>query len=125
MEYQAIQNPEKLLNENFLNSIIWVPCIADYLLGTITPLFTVNNFDFSLPSLQLKKKRQTKNLKSLIWTKEEDALLIDLVKTCGTKQWSNIGRVISSAHGSQFAIKGKYCRERWYNYLNPDINKGD
>ncbi|KAI3444593.1 hypothetical protein Pfo_001258 [Paulownia fortunei] len=57
------------------------------------------------------------------WNKEEDNLLIELVGKQGMmvgeqgkKKWSEIavnlpGRI------------GKQCRERWFNHLNPEINK--
>jgi hypothetical protein len=52
------------------------------------------------------------------WTAEEDAKVIELVKTYGQKKWSMIARELKGRLGKQ-------CRERWYNHLNPDINKGE
>ena len=52
------------------------------------------------------------------WTAEEDAKVIQLVKTHGQKKWSMIARELKGRLGKQ-------CRERWYNHLNPNINKGE
>jgi hypothetical protein len=52
------------------------------------------------------------------WTSEEDALVVKLVKIHGNKKWSFIARQLKGRLGKQ-------CRERWYNHLNPDINKGE
>lgn len=50
------------------------------------------------------------------WTKEEDEMVVDLVSRYGVKSWSFIARQLKGRLGKQ-------CRERWYNHLNPDINK--
>jgi hypothetical protein len=50
------------------------------------------------------------------WTKEEDELVCKYVELYGTKQWARIALVLPGR-------KGKQCRERWHNHLNPDINK--
>ena len=52
------------------------------------------------------------------WTPEEDAKVIRLVQLHGNKKWSFIARQLKGRLGKQ-------CRERWYNHLNPDINKGE
>jgi hypothetical protein len=52
------------------------------------------------------------------WTTEEDAKVIALVKKFGQKKWSFIAGELKGRLGNQ-------CRERWYNHLNPDINKGE
>lgn len=41
-----------------------------------------------------------------------------MVQVHGTKKWSFIARQLNGRLGKQ-------CRERWYNHLNPDINKGE
>eukprot|EP00604_Paraphysomonas_vestita_P003115 CAMPEP_0174820820 /NCGR_PEP_ID=MMETSP1107-20130205/4872_1 /TAXON_ID=36770 /ORGANISM="Paraphysomonas vestita, Strain GFlagA" /LENGTH=157 /DNA_ID=CAMNT_0016036859 /DNA_START=54 /DNA_END=524 /DNA_ORIENTATION=- len=50
------------------------------------------------------------------WTKEEDDKVIELVGKYGVKSWSFIARQLQGRLGKQ-------CRERWYNHLNPEINK--
>jgi hypothetical protein len=52
------------------------------------------------------------------WTPEEDETVINLVKIHGTKKWSLIARQLNGRLGKQ-------CRERWYNHLDPSINKGE
>jgi hypothetical protein len=52
------------------------------------------------------------------WTPEEDAKVIRLVRLHGNKKWSFIARQLKGRLGKQ-------CRERWYNHLNPDINKAE
>lgn len=52
------------------------------------------------------------------WTVEEDGKVVELVKKYGQKKWSSIARELKGRLGKQ-------CRERWYNHLNPDINKGE
>lgn len=52
------------------------------------------------------------------WTPEEDGKVVDLVKKYGQKKWSLIARELKGRLGKQ-------CRERWYNHLNPNINKGE
>jgi len=50
------------------------------------------------------------------WTPEEDETVIRLVEVHGTKKWSHIARQLNGRLGKQ-------CRERWYNHLDPNINK--
>jgi len=52
------------------------------------------------------------------WTAEEDAKVVELVERYGQKKWSLIAKELKGRLGKQ-------CRERWYNHLNPDINKGE
>eukprot|EP00035_Acanthoeca_spectabilis_P000235 m.72041 g.72041 ORF g.72041 m.72041 type:complete len:313 (-) comp10091_c0_seq3:2437-3375(-) len=51
------------------------------------------------------------------WTKEEDDLVVELVKKYGAKRWSLIA-------GHLKGRIGKQCRERWHNHLHPGIKKG-
>nr|XP_002119476.1 myb-related protein B-like [Ciona intestinalis] len=50
------------------------------------------------------------------WTKDEDELVVELVKKYGPKKWSLISKHLKGRIGKQ-------CRERWHNHLNPDIKK--
>ncbi|KAL7564535.1 hypothetical protein ACA910_017689 [Epithemia clementina (nom. ined.)] len=52
------------------------------------------------------------------WTPEEDSTVVHLVEVHGTKKWSLIARQLNGRLGKQ-------CRERWYNHLDPSINKGE
>uniref|UniRef100_A0A804I5E4 Uncharacterized protein n=1 Tax=Musa acuminata subsp. malaccensis TaxID=214687 RepID=A0A804I5E4_MUSAM len=50
------------------------------------------------------------------WSKEEDEIIIEMVKKFGPKKWSTIAQALPGRIGKQ-------CRERWHNHLNPSINK--
>ena len=52
------------------------------------------------------------------WTAEEDGRLVELVERHGVKRWSFLAKELDSGR------LGKQCRERWYNHLDPAINKG-
>lgn len=50
------------------------------------------------------------------WKASEDALLLKLVKEIGLKKWAAIAAKLPGRIGKQ-------CRERWYNHLDPSINR--
>ncbi|KAL9227299.1 hypothetical protein vseg_003004 [Gypsophila vaccaria] len=50
------------------------------------------------------------------WSKEEDEIIVEMVKKYGPKKWSTIAQHLPGRIGKQ-------CRERWHNHLNPGINK--
>ncbi|KAK3194860.1 hypothetical protein Dsin_026170 [Dipteronia sinensis] len=50
------------------------------------------------------------------WSKEEDDLLVELVREQGNKKWSEISKRFPGRIGKQ-------CRERWHNHLNPEIKR--
>ncbi|XP_062872014.1 v-myb avian myeloblastosis viral oncogene homolog-like 2a isoform X2 [Trichomycterus rosablanca] len=50
------------------------------------------------------------------WTKEEDAMLIGLVSKFGNQKWARIAKYLKGR-------RGKQCRERWHNHLDPSVNK--
>ncbi|CAG5102873.1 Oidioi.mRNA.OKI2018_I69.chr1.g505.t1.cds [Oikopleura dioica] len=52
------------------------------------------------------------------WTKEEDDLVVELVKKHGPRKWAFIAKHLKGRIGKQ-------CRERWHNHLNPEIDKSD
>lgn len=55
-------------------------------------------------------------LKKGPWTKLEDETITRLVQDLGANKWSVIAKQLPGRIGKQ-------CRERWFNHLNPDINK--
>jgi myb proto-oncogene protein len=66
----------------------------------------------------------TQNLKSIKspWTDEEDTLLRAIVQSQGTKHWSGVAKLFNQSFpGKERAPK--QCRDRWLNYLSPNINK--
>ncbi|KAI4897635.1 hypothetical protein NFI96_015827 [Prochilodus magdalenae] len=57
------------------------------------------------------------NLIKGTWTKEEDnKVLIELVTKFGDKKWAKIAKHLNGR-------RGKQCRERWHNHLDPSVNK--
>ena len=50
------------------------------------------------------------------WTEQEDKKLIDLVEKYGAEKWAYISKFFPDRIGKQ-------CRERWFNHLNPSVNK--
>lgn len=51
------------------------------------------------------------------FTSQEDELLSKLVKTYGTNNWQSISAQIPGRNARQ-------CRDRWLNYLSPDVVNG-
>ncbi|OMJ73545.1 hypothetical protein SteCoe_27738 [Stentor coeruleus] len=56
------------------------------------------------------------------WAPEEDQALIDLIDQNGEKKWCKIANLINEQFKDSDKT-GKQCRERWYNHLNPNLNK--
>ena len=89
-------------------------------LNSPTPTLTVvkqtsfiSNYDPNISTshtFRCIKKRQP-------WSEEEDKTIKQLVSKYGTSNWT----LISSKMGK--SRSGKQCRERWYNQLNPSIQK--
>ncbi|KAJ6326796.1 hypothetical protein OIU78_013808 [Salix suchowensis] len=50
------------------------------------------------------------------WTKEEDDCIMELVGKHGCRKWSVIAKSLPGRVGKQ-------CRERWFNHLDPTINR--
>uniref|UniRef100_A0A7S2WBH4 Uncharacterized protein n=2 Tax=Rhizochromulina marina TaxID=1034831 RepID=A0A7S2WBH4_9STRA len=59
-------------------------------------------------------------LKKGPWTEQEDSVVASLVKTHGVGKikWSQVAEKLPGRIGKQ-------CRERWFNHLDPHINKTD
>jgi myb proto-oncogene protein len=55
------------------------------------------------------------------WQKKEDEELFKIISEKGTKQWQEIADTLNEILG--VSRNGKQCRERWYNFLNPEINR--
>ena len=126
MEYDESGNWQVKNEANFLpNSVVWVPCVPDYTTGTLIPLYNLNNCPYQTKNIQEGPKISRGGIKSLPWSIEEDTKLNELVATFGLKHWSTIAKNLNAIHGDRKLRKGKHCRERWYNHLNPEINKGE
>ena len=58
------------------------------------------------------------------WSQPEDDMLRELVQRHQDK-WGKIANVLNfEIHGRIPIRNSKNCKERWNNYLNPDINRG-
>jgi myb proto-oncogene protein len=56
------------------------------------------------------------------WTPEEDELITTIIHSNSKRPWKDIQVKIRDIYGITKATKK--IRERWHNYLNPDIKKG-
>ena len=58
------------------------------------------------------------------WSLAEDELLVSLINRFANK-WSKIASILNTEiHGRANIRNSKNCKERWNNYLNPNINRG-
>jgi hypothetical protein len=57
--------------------------------------------------------------KRMLWTQEEDKILVEFAKKKGDKNWSQLAQEMNS----NFKTKktGKQCRERYRNYFKPTL----
>lgn len=53
-----------------------------------------------------------------VWSAEENEQLVATVTEHGAKHWTQIARFLPNRSGKQ-------CRERWFNHLQPGVQKGD
>ncbi|CAG9313420.1 MYBL2_2 [Blepharisma stoltei] len=118
--------------EQIPQGCVWVPCIPDFSTNTYIPIYNLYSYPAWTPSPaapvknNLKAKISRGGLKTKPWKEHEDKFLRDLVTQYGTKNWAFISRNLNEAlHDSHCIRKGKHCRERWHNHLNPDLNKGE
>mgnify|MGYP000896324082 CR=1 FL=1 len=59
------------------------------------------------------------------WSTQEDEILAMLVQQKGTKKkWKEIAEELHRLVGSDVPRHGRQCRERWNNYLDPNVNRG-
>ncbi|XP_062185069.1 anthocyanin regulatory C1 protein-like [Phragmites australis] len=52
------------------------------------------------------------------WTSQEDTLLVEHVRQHGEGRWNSVSML------SGLKRSGKSCRQRWVNYLRPDLRRG-
>jgi hypothetical protein len=72
------------------------------------------NFPFNVPICQSKSPSKLKIKNN--FTSEEDRILSQLVNHFGPQNWKIISEQIGTRNPRQ-------CRERWNNYVNPEIRK--
>jgi len=96
------------------NTLWMVPCVIDRKTTTFSPL-PLPSFSAASDCPHLKVK----------WTKHEDRALEGLVQQRGTKAWALVAQTLNQLlHSGQKMRRGKQCRERWLNHLNPELKKG-
>ena len=69
-----------------------------------------------------KGKSENKRHVRRTWTKDEDAMICELVEKHGTKNWTVVSQELEKSK-VRSKRTGKQCRERWHNHLDPHINK--
>lgn len=55
------------------------------------------------------------------WQKREDACLFQIISEKGISHWQDIAEELNRRLNVE--RNGKQCRERWFNFLNPSINR--
>ncbi|XP_017245561.1 transcription factor MYB115 [Daucus carota subsp. sativus] len=65
-----------------------------------------------------EKAKKRGKIDERYWSKEEDRMLLQFVKTYGTKSWNLIADKMKSRR------KGKHMRDRYYNHLKSGLKKG-
>lgn len=110
------------MKQDLASSVIWVPCIPNYSTGELIPMYSIDNFPQFPLCAETKPAISRGGIKSKDWDHAEDRRLMELVEELGTKQWATIAKEINKINEGNCIRKGKHCRERWYNHLNPRIN---
>lgn len=75
-------------------------------------LFLLNEINNGIEELNNSKKK-----KRMKFTLEEDTKLKELVEKLGNKNWQSISDLMPGRNARQ-------CRDRWRNYLSPDVVNG-
>ena len=74
--------------------------------------------------IKINEINRSGTLRPGIWSSEEDSTLKDLLKK-GIEKWGQIANLLNKEFHKGLKIRsGKQCKERWNNYINPEINRG-
>lgn len=92
---------------------IFIPSVGQQpvIVAQPVPFFNVAKNQIHHQNIKNKGNRTGVKVK---FTPEEDKKLIDLVKSSKVQNWSEIALKLGGRNARQ-------CRERWNNYLNPDL----
>lgn len=91
----------------------------------MVPCRVVNN-EIYMPTCKPFPEEVIENCSTLRynWNHEEDQLLCILIEKSGAKNWTRIAKSLNNQiHKGLPVIRGKQCRERWMNHLDPDLLK--
>lgn len=109
LQFSTLNKPIHIIGDIWL-----VPCIANKHQNSYSPI--PKPLDQSIKSDEFSKK--------LIWTKEEDEALVCLVLQNKPKAWNLIASLLNSTIHKNIPVrKGRQCRERWLNFLDPSLKK--
>ena len=90
----------------------------------MVPCRILNNEDYQPICRPFTKLNLTKFSQRYAWDREEEKFLVSLIQNHGQKNWSRIAKNLNNKfHKGVAVIKGKQCRERWLNHLNPSLQK--
>ena len=68
------------------------------------------------------------NMNKKLWSPQDDALIIELVKKFGCGKWTYISKMLRETYSTrrsekQIRERYVYWNFRWHNHLNPEIIK--
>ncbi|OMJ79575.1 hypothetical protein SteCoe_20383 [Stentor coeruleus] len=74
--------------------------------------------------IKVNEINRSGTLRPGIWSQNEDELLNSVLKK-GLEKWGQIAGILNKEIHKGLKIRtGKQCKERWNNYLNPEVNRG-
>lgn len=100
-----------------------IPFLHNYSTGSYIPLLpnTSSHQDQAQTSNSSKKR-----LRGSDWSKAEEDFLVGYVSANGLRCWTSAAKHMNYYfHTNQTVRIGRHCREKWYNYLNPELKKGE
>ena len=108
---------DKKLEPFQVNEDVWmIPCYSNRESNIYQPITT---------PLKISEDMQNINFRQA-WSKEEDKALENFINLRGTKAWALIAKEINNLfHDGKNFRKGKQCRERYFNHINPNLKKGN
>jgi Myb-like DNA-binding domain len=121
----TVNNEDQNSNLYVQTEVVWIPCIPDYVNGIYVPLYNLSGACTRPASIENKNLISRGAVRSTSWNCEEDRILTELIKENGAKNWVDIAEKLKSLVTNSNIKKAKQCRERWFNKLNPEINRGE
>lgn len=117
---------DKQLNTNLPTiQLEWycIPFLHNYTTGSYVPILPNTPSPQGQPQASNSSK---KRLRGSDWSKAEEEFLVGYVAANGIRSWTNAAKHINYYfHNNQAVRIGRHCREKWHNYLNPELKKGE